>query len=68
MTLTVDGTTAAMEIRDDGNPPTSTRPLTSGNGLTGLTERLIGSGGTLEFGHLPGGGYRLHARIPLEPS
>ncbi|MGW4410109.1 histidine kinase [Nonomuraea sp. NPDC004702] len=37
-----------------------------GNGLTGLAERIAAAGGRLEAGPLPGGGYRLHARVPLE--
>ncbi|MFI9595385.1 sensor histidine kinase [Nonomuraea sp. NPDC052265] len=37
-----------------------------GNGLTGLAERVAAAGGRLEAGALPGGGYRLYARVPLE--
>ncbi|MFI6299203.1 sensor histidine kinase [Nonomuraea sp. NPDC050790] len=37
-----------------------------GNGLTGLAERVAGVGGSLDAGALPGGGYRLVARVPLE--
>ncbi|MFI7466141.1 sensor histidine kinase [Nonomuraea sp. NPDC049646] len=37
-----------------------------GNGLMGLAERIVAVGGHLEAGPLPGGGYRLHARVPLE--
>ncbi|MFI6924436.1 sensor histidine kinase [Nonomuraea spiralis] len=69
--LGVDDTAATVEIRDDGQGPgtpsgTPTGGPTGGNGLTGLAERIAAAGGRLEAGPLPGGGYRLHARVPLE--
>jgi signal transduction histidine kinase len=45
--------------RDDGVP---------GRGLTGMGERTGLVGGELEAGHHGDGGYRVRARLPLEPS
>jgi signal transduction histidine kinase len=37
-----------------------------GHGLIGMRERAAFFGGELEHGHVPGGGYRVFARLPLE--
>jgi signal transduction histidine kinase len=58
-----------LEVRDDGpagngmeNGPSGR----SGHGLIGMRERVALFGGTLETGSLPGGGYRVAARLPLD--
>ncbi|GLZ02885.1 hypothetical protein Acsp03_03520 [Actinomadura sp. NBRC 104412] len=62
ITVAREGDRATLEIRDDGTPPDTFVP---GNGLTGLSERLAGAGGSVDAGPLPGGGFRLAIRAPL---
>lgn len=53
-------------VTDDGrdaSPPR--RDLSTGHGLTGLRERLAVLGGQLTAGPLPGGGFCLHAVLPV---
>src|SRR4051812_860275 len=55
-----------VEVRDDGHGPHSgTRP---GHGLLGMRERVTLHRGALEAGGCDGGGFRVHARLPLEAS
>jgi len=57
------GSTAEIEVTDDGRPPpASSKP---GSGLRGLRERLERAGGRLEAGPQVDGGYRLVATIPV---
>lgn len=46
-------------LRDDGS---LNQPVSEGNGLRGLRERLAAVGAVLEHGPVPGGGYQLSAR------
>jgi len=62
ITVAREGDRATLEIRDDGTPPDT---FVAGNGLTGLSERLAGAGGSVDAGPLPGGGFRLAVRAPL---
>ncbi len=52
-----------LEIADDGRGPD--RLHRSGNGLTGLEERLLLSGGRLRTGRSARGGFSLSAQVPL---
>jgi signal transduction histidine kinase len=57
-----------IEVCDDGGeapaPPNGSGRV--GHGLIGMRERASLYGGALTTGAAPGGGFRVHARIPLE--
>jgi signal transduction histidine kinase len=56
-----------LEILDDGSgTPSSVNG--AGHGLIGMRERAALYGGRLEAGPRPGGGYTVHARLPLGTS
>ena len=61
ITVTDDGQAA-------GGPAPSRPPGAGGRGLIGLRERVALYGGELDAGPRPGGGWRVRARIPLEPA
>lgn len=53
-----------MRIENDGAPDRSTENG-QGTGLTGLRERLVVLGGTLDAGSAPGGRFLVEARLPV---
>ncbi|WP_329248001.1 sensor histidine kinase [Actinoallomurus sp. NBC_01490] len=57
--------TAVLEIVDDGAGEAATGETPAGNGLRGLSERVTASGGTVDAGPRPDGGFRLTVRAPL---
>ncbi|WP_327356496.1 sensor histidine kinase [Streptomyces sp. NBC_01304] len=52
-----------LTVTDDGRGVGSAPP---GNGLTGLTERLVAAGGTLQSGAAPQRGFRVTAQLPID--
>ena len=55
-----------VSVTDDGTPGTRWRAPSGGFGLTGMRERVDALGGTLVAGHVPGGGWRVAAVLPLD--
>jgi len=53
-----DGRGAAAELAGGGSPG-------AGRGILGMRERVSGLGGSLSAGPKAGGGYRVHAQIPM---
>ena len=56
--------TLEVTVTDDGAAVTA-EEHSKGTGLAGMRERVRMVQGTLEAGAVPGGGFRVHARIPL---
>lgn len=65
--LTVEDTGVEVRIRDDGAGPPSGRG-SDGHGLIGMRERVAACGGELQAGHATGGGFEVHATIPIGDS
>jgi signal transduction histidine kinase len=62
--LRLTGGALDVEVCDDGRPPVAVAPA-GGHGLVGMTERATLYGGSVETGPLPGGGFRVHARLAV---
>jgi signal transduction histidine kinase len=54
-----------VDVRDNGRP-VADGSAGGGRGLVGMRERAGLLGGTFEAGPMEGGGYRVHALLPLE--
>jgi signal transduction histidine kinase len=59
-----DGT-LLVEILDGGQARAAAGTA-DGHGLLGMRERATAFGGTCEAGRVPGGGWRVRARIPIQ--
>lgn len=61
----IGGETVDVEVIDDGTGSAEGAAAGTGNGLRGMRERAAAIGGSVESGGLPGGGWRVHATLPL---
>jgi signal transduction histidine kinase len=53
-------------VTSNGRAPDKRESSREGYGLTGMTERAAAIGGRLEHGPVSGGGFRVHAVLPLD--
>jgi signal transduction histidine kinase len=60
-----DALTVQVDNDGRGERTSSVAPVGGGNGLAGMRERVAMFGGDLNAGPLPGGGYRVAARLPF---
>jgi len=66
ITLKYSNDVMELEIVDDGKGEiTSSGKKPGGRGIIGMQERVSLHGGTLETGNLPGGGFFVRAKLPL---
>jgi len=65
--IAVTGRQVEVDVTDDGaGGPTTPRVPGSGTGLVGMRERASALGGAFEAGRAAGGGFRVHAVLPLD--
>lgn len=63
-----DGVAVEVTVEDDGRGPAANGALVGGHGLIGMRERVSLFGGHFEAGASAGGGFRVFARLPYEPT
>jgi signal transduction histidine kinase len=66
VTLTFTPESLDVTITNDGSPVEMVGRDSHGLGIQGMRERVAATGGRLNTTALPGGGFRVHARLPLK--
>ena len=66
VTLTFTPNSLDVAVTNDGNPVEMLDRSGYGLGIQGMRERVAATGGRLNTTALPGGGFRVHARLPLK--
>jgi signal transduction histidine kinase len=66
VTLTFTPDSLGVAVTNDGAPVDMGDRDTYGLGIQGMRERVAATGGRLNTTALPGGGFRVHARLPLK--
>ncbi|WP_328540610.1 sensor histidine kinase [Streptomyces sp. NBC_00344] len=65
--VTAEGACVKITVIDNGNTSLGSSPVVgAGRGLVGMKERARLVGGSLHAGALPGGGFEVAARLPVE--
>jgi signal transduction histidine kinase len=68
VTLTFTPDSLDVAVTNDGDQVEMADRSTHGLGIQGMRERVAATGGRLNTTALPGGGFRVHARLPLKES
>ncbi|WP_241842439.1 histidine kinase [Pseudofrankia sp. BMG5.36] len=63
--VTVSASAVSIAVADAPDPPAAQPVVSPGHGLTGLRERAEELGGRLTAGPCAGGGWRVHAELPI---
>jgi signal transduction histidine kinase len=66
VTLTFTPDSLDVAVTNDGRPVEMAERGSYGLGIQGMRERVAATGGRLNTTALPGGGFRVHARLPLK--
>jgi len=66
VSLRHDAAALVVQVEDSGPVAPRASDGVGGHGLLGIRERVALFGGAVEAGPLPGGGFRLSARFPLQ--
>ena len=65
VTIGCTADTVTVEVTDNGSAEPGRKAQPGGHGLAGMRERAAVFGGELAAGPRPGGGFAVHARLPL---
>lgn len=68
VTITWGSYQLIIDVLDDGAGQRSRKSLSTGNGLLGLTERVVLVGGAFQTHPRSTGGYEVHAELPIRDS